>query len=262
MNRLINYFENKAPSSSTLNIYFTAGYPLLDDTTEIIKHLENYGTDIIELGIPFSDPLADGPTIQNSSEIALQNGMSIDKLFDQLVNLREYAEIPVVLMGYLNPIIQYGIPKFIKKAAEVGIDGFILPDLPIVEFQREWADLLEEHRLTFTFLVTPETSPERIKKLDALSSGFLYAVASSSTTGSSKTETNTTETSSYLNDLKSLNLKNPVLAGFGISNDKMFEQVNDLCDGAIIGSAFIKHLTKNGANKDAVSQFISSIKSV
>lgn len=260
MNRLTSYFENKDPLDSTLNMYFTAGYPHLDDTLSIILNLEKAGADIIELGIPFSDPLADGPTIQQSSERALENGMSIDFLFTQLKSLRQQTQIPVVLMGYLNPVIQYGVTAFIEKAAEVGVDGFILPDLPIIEFEKEWKNLLIKHQLTFTFLITPETSIDRIKKLDQLSSGFLYAVSSSSTTGNNNSKTNDLS-KSYLSELKNLQLKNPVVAGFGIKNNEMFTKVNDLCDGAIIGSAFIKHITKNGAEFGSIQEFISDIKS-
>ncbi len=259
MNRLVSYFQHKK-SGSTLNTYFTAGYPSLHDTLHIIKSLEASGADIIELGIPFSDPLADGPTIQQSSEVALQNGMSIDVLFQQLSDLRNQSNIPIVLMGYVNPVLQYGVEKFINQAAKVGIDGFIFPDLPIIEFQNEWQSLLKKHELSFSFLITPETSKERIILLDSLSSGFLYAVSSSSTTGSSKTEGSKMDTDAYLAKINSLNLQNPVLAGFGIKDNEMYEFINARCDGAIIGSAFIKHLTKNGATKDSISSFIHSIK--
>ncbi len=260
MNRLVNYFSNKNPQDSTLNIYFTAGYPQLNDTLPTILSLEKAGADIIELGIPFSDPLADGPTIQNSSEVALENGMSIDVLFNQLKDLRKHTQIPIVLMGYLNPVIQYGVSSFLEKAAEVGIDGFILPDLPIIEYEREWKDQLTRYNLTFTFLVTPETQDRRIQQLDALSSGFLYAVASSSTTGSTKTANQQNQTNDYLDKLNNLSLKNPILAGFGIKDHEMYQQVNQKCDGAIVGSAFIKHIGVHGAVEEAIKEFVKSVK--
>lgn len=259
MNRLKKYFKNKV-NTDTLNVYFTAGFPEINQTTEIIKALDVAGADIIELGIPFSDPLADGPTIQKSSETAIENGMTIEKLFEQLVNIRDETQIPIVLMGYLNPVIQYGVERFIKDAAKVGVDGFIFPDLPLIEFKREWEDLLKKEDLSFSFLVTPETEASRIVELDKNSSGFLYAVASSSTTGSSKTSVVEEKTKNYLNKLKELNLDNPILAGFGIKDKKMYRMINSLCDGAIIGSAFITHIKKNGAASSSIQQFISSIK--
>jgi tryptophan synthase alpha chain len=259
MNRLKAYFENKN-SKDTLNIYFTAGFPSKDDTLSIIKTLDASGADIIELGIPFSDPLADGPTIQQSSEKALANGMTIKLLFEQLTTLRKETQIPIVMMGYLNPVIQYGVEKFIQDAAKVGIDGFIFPDLPLVEFKREWIAELEKNDLTFSFLITPETPKDRIIELDKNSSGFLYAVISSSTTGSAKTADSEEKTKTYLDGLKELDLTNPVLAGFGIKDNAMYQKINSLCDGAIIGSAFIKHLNKNGAASSSINEFVSSIK--
>jgi tryptophan synthase alpha chain len=221
-----------------------------------MKALQQYGADIIELGMPYSDPLADGPVIQHSSSIALQNGMTIKKLFEQLKDFRKEISIPVILMGYMNPVLQYGFEKFCAAAAKVGIDGLILPDLPEYEFEAEYGAIIKKHGLDFIFLVTPETSDARIKKLDSLSSGFLYAVSSSSTTGSDKNAANTNE---YLLRLKNLKLKNPVLLGFGISNKQAFDAVCQRADGAIIGSAYIKALENNPDVNTATKSFLLSI---
>ena len=254
MNRIQKIFQKKG--SKVLNIYCTAGYPQLNSTLEVMKALQQYGADIIELGMPYSDPLADGPVIQHSSNIALQNGMTIRKLFEQLKDFRKDIHLPVVLMGYMNPVLQYGFEKFCADAAAVDIDGLILPDLPEYEFETEYGAIIKKHGLDFIFLVTPETSEERIKKLDSLSSGFLYAVSSSSTTGSDK---NTANTDEYLLRLKRLKLNNPVLVGFGISNKQTFDAVCKLSDGAIIGSAYIKALENNPDLNAATKFFLSSI---
>ena len=263
MNRLKNLLESKSSKNEdVLNIYFTAGFPSLGDTIPIIKALEESGTDIIELGIPFSDPLADGPTIQKSSELALSNGMTIATLFAQLKNLRQHSDIPIVLMGYLNPILQYGVERFIEDACRVGVDGFIFPDLPTLEFEREWKSVLYDKDLCFSFLVTPDTAPKRVRYLDSLSSGFLYAVSSSSTTGSTSSNNSHKNTESYLRSLKAMKLQNPVLAGFGISNHEDFKRINNLVDGAIIGSAFIRHLSQHGADPNKIGEFVKGIKGV
>src|SRR6187401_2779587 len=211
MSRIKYLFQKKA--SDVLNLYCTAGYPQLNSTIEVIKALQENGADIIELGMPYSDPLADGPVIQQSSSVALANGMTIKKLFQQLKDFRKSISVPVVLMGYMNPVLQYGFEKFCADAAAVGIDGLILPDLPEHEFETEYGTIIKRHGLDFIFLVTPETSAERVLKLDELSSGFLYAVSSSSTTGSDK---NMTQVDSYLQKLESLHLRNLILVGFGI----------------------------------------------
>src|SRR5215207_4603073 len=199
MSRTKDLFERK--KENVLNVYCTAGYPKLDSTIEVMRALQTAGADLIEVGMPYSDPLADGPVIQASSARALQNGMTITRLFEQLHDFRQQIELPVVLMGYLNPLIQYGFEKFCSRAAEVGIDGLIIPDIPMYEFESEYATIINKHGLDFIFLVTPETSEERIRKLDSLSSGFLYAVSSSSTTGKEK-DFSTTET--YLKKLQGL----------------------------------------------------------
>lgn len=261
MNRLVQLLTNKKQDQSILNVYFTAGYPNLEDTLPTIERLEKYGADIIELGIPFSDPLADGVTIQQSSEASLANGMTIEELFSQLANFRNTQKIPVVMMGYLNPIMQYGLEAFLHRAAEVGVDGFIFPDVPPQEFEHEWKALLDKYNLTFSFLVTPETTMERVRFLDSLSSGFLYAVSSSSTTGNSNEEVKDDEyMEEYLQGLKNMGLKNPILAGFGIKTHSDYVKVNDLVDGAIIGSAFIKHLTKYGSTDESVREFVVGVK--
>jgi len=255
MKRIQELFKGK--DNKILNVYCTAGYPLLNSTMEVIKALQKNGVDIIELGMPYSDPLADGLVIQQSSSIALANGMTIKKLFEQLKDLRKEISVPVVLMGYMNPVLQYGFEKFCSDAAAVGIDGLILPDLPEHEFETEYGDIIKKHRLDFIFLVTPETSEGRVRKLDELSSGFIYAVSSSSTTGGDK---NLSEIKSYLQKLKAMSLKNPVLVGFGIKDKSTFETACANANGAIIGTAYIKALAKPGNVTDITSKFLESIK--
>jgi tryptophan synthase alpha chain len=254
-----------------LNVYCTAGYPHLNSTLEVMKALQQNGTDIIELGMPYSDPLADGTVIQHSGSIALANGMTITKLFEQLKDFRSGPPlgparagtdgaggvgVPVILMGYMNPVLQYGFEKFCADAAAVGVDGLILPDLPEYEFETEYGAIIKKHGLDFIFLVTPETSDERIKKLDSLSTGFLYAVSSSSTTGSDK---NMTDVSAYLKKLKSMQLKNPVLVGFGIKDKQTFNAASEHADGAIIGTAFIKALENTNDIGGTIKKFIDGI---
>ena len=240
-----------------MNVYCTAGYPQLNSTIEVIKALQNNGADIIELGMPYSDPLADGPVIQQSSSLALANGMTIKKLFEQLKDLRNEITVPVVLMGYMNPVLQYCFEKFCADAAAVGIDALILPDLPEHEFETEYGAIIKKYGLDFIFLVTPETNEERVRKLDELSSGFLYAVSSSSTTGRDK---NMTDVTSYLQKLRGLKLKNPVLVGFGIKDRPTFEAACDNANGAIIGTAYIKALAEPGNVTDITQKFLESIK--
>lgn len=235
--RIKQLFQNK--KNNVLNIYCTAGFPKLDDTLEVMKALQENGVDMIELGMPYSDPLADGPVIQSSSNIALQNGMTIGKLFEQLKDFRKKIHLSVVLMGYMNPVLQYGFEKFCADASAVGIDGLILPDLPMHEFEKEYKDIIKKHDLDLIFLVTPETSTERIKRLDELSSGFLYAVSSSSITGSGK---DFPAVEKYLQRLQKMDLKNPVLVGFGISDKASFRSACRYANGAIIGTAYILSL--------------------
>ena len=255
MKRIESLFKKK--SNKILNVYCTAGYPQLNSTIEVMKALQENGADIIELGMPYSDPLADGPVIQQSSSIALINGMSIRKLFEQLKDFRKVVTVPVVLMGYMNPVLQYGFEKFCAEAAAVGVDGLILPDLPEHEFETEYGPIIKKHGLDFIFLVTPETSEERIKKLDELTSGFLYAVSSSSTTGSDK---KMTDVKRYLQRLKSKNLRNPILVGFGIKDRSTFETACANANGAIIGTAYIKALAGPGNVTDITRKFLDSVK--
>ena len=254
MSRFKNIFQNK--SQRVLNVYCTAGFPNLDSTLNVINALQNNGADIIELGMPYSDPLADGAVIQASSSKALANGMSIETLFNQLKDFRKEITLPVVLMGYMNPVLQYGFEKFCEDAALVGIDGLILPDLPEYEFETEYGAIIKKYGLDFSFLVTPETSEERVRKLDSLTSGFLYAVSSSATTGSN---TNFDAVEKYLQRLQSYQLKNPVLVGFGIKDKQTFEAASKYANGAIIGSAYIKALEGSTNVEQTTKDFLSSI---
>lgn len=250
MGRLAELFTRK--NKRVLNIYCTAGYPQLDSTTGLLQTLQENGADIIELGMPYSDPLADGPVIQQSSTIALANGMTIHVLFDQLKDFRKKGvTVPVILMGYMNPVLQYGFEEFCKKAAEIGIDGLILPDLPEFEFSSEYGPIIRKYGLDFIFLVTPETSEDRVRRLDQLSTGFLYAVSSSSTTGSDKKMSGV---DSYLEKLRKLNLRNPVLVGFGIRDKESFDMACAFANGAIIGSAFVKAISPEQGGKDECQQ--------
>lgn len=254
MSRIKNLFQQK--HKRVLNVYCTAGFPELDSTLTVMKALQENGADLIELGMPYSDPLADGPVIQHSSTIALANGMSIETLFKQLKDCRKEIHVPVILMGYMNPVLQYGFEKFCADAKGVGIDGLILPDLPEYEFETEYGAIIKQYELDFIFLVTPETSTERIKKIDALSSGFLYAVSSSSTTGSDK---NMTDVSGYLKKLQSLELKNPVLVGFGIKDKSTFDAACEFTNGAIIGSAYIKALEHSADVSATTKEFLKNV---
>ena len=239
-----------------LSIYFTAGYPNLEDTTIIIQNLEKSGVDMIEIGLPFSDPLADGPTIQASSTKALKNGMSSTRLFEQLKNIRQTVNIPLIIMGYFNPILQYGVEAFCKKCHEVGIDGLIIPDLPVDVYNEQYKATFEKYGLINVFLITPQTSEKRIRYIDSISNGFIYMVSSASVTGSQlgfgEVQTN------YFKRIADMKLKNAQIVGFGISNNKTFIQATQYSKGAIIGSAFIKHLSNKGV--DTIDEFIKEIK--
>ncbi|WP_179020524.1 tryptophan synthase subunit alpha [Winogradskyella forsetii] len=239
-----------------LSIYFTAGYPNINDTTTIIKSLEKNGVDMIEIGLPFSDPLADGPTIQASSTQALKNGMTSDLLFEQLKAIRESVSIPLIIMGYFNPMLQYGVEAFCKKCEEVGIDGLIIPDLPVDVYNDDYKAIFEKHGLINVFLITPQTSNERIRYIDSVSNGFIYMVSSASVTGSSSGFGD--EQTNYFKRIADMNLKNPQIVGFGISDHETFSQATQYGRGAIIGSAFIKHLTENGIGD--LSGFVSAIR--
>ncbi|WP_298480812.1 tryptophan synthase subunit alpha [uncultured Maribacter sp.] len=239
-----------------LSIYFSAGFPTLNDTVTIIQDLEKNGVDFIEIGLPFSDPLADGPTIQESSTIALKNGMTTETLFSQLKDIRKTVHIPLIIMGYFNPMLQYGVEAFCATCAEIGIDGLIIPDLPLDVFEREYKAIFEKHGLLNIFLITPQTSDERIKQIDAASDGFIYMVSSAGVTGSQSGFGNTQE--DYFSRIKKMNLKNPQVVGFGIKDAETFKQATKSTKGAIIGSAFIKHLHKEGIK--GISGFIKSVR--
>ena len=239
-----------------LSIYFTAGYPSLDDTVDIIFKLQESGVDMIEIGLPFSDPLADGPTIQDSSSKAIKNGMNTDVLFDQLKGIRDKVSIPLIIMGYFNPILQYGVEDFCKKCSEIEIDGLIIPDLPIDYYEANYKSIFEENHLYNMFLIAPQTSDDRIRKIDSISNGFIYMVSSSSITGSKNSFTN--EQISYFERIEKMNLKTPRIIGFGVGNEQTFNTVVKYSKGAIIGSAFIKNLHEHGIN--SISSYIGSIR--
>ena len=253
MNRINSKIsENK----KLLSIYFTAGYPKINDTVSIIQELEKNGVDMIEIGLPFSDPLADGPTIQASSTEALHNGMTTDLLFEQLTNIRETVKIPLLIMGYFNPMFQYGIEAFCKKCNEIGIDGLIIPDLPLKEYQNLYKEIFESYNLKNIFLVTPQTSNERIQEIDAVCDSFIYMVSSASVTGSSGSFGE--KESNYFERIANLNLKNPQIIGFGINSKETFNAAIKHQKGAIIGSAYINFLKSNDKynTKDFIKQIL------
>lgn len=256
MNRINKLFQHKP--SDILSIYFTAGHPALDSAPAIIKALANAGTDMIEIGMPFSDPMADGPVIQSSSTRALKNGMSLKLLFSQLQDIRKEVSIPLLLMGYLNPVLQYGMERFCRDCAKTGIDGIILPDLPLDVYQEEYQEMFEKHELRNIFLISPQTSDNRIRKIDSVSKAFVYMVSSSSTTGIrggfSKEQT------AYFERIRNMKLNNPELIGFGISNHSSFAAVCNYAQGAIIGSAFVKLLEEKGFSEATVMDFIREIR--
>ena len=256
MNRITELFKNKP--RNILSIYCTAGYPALQDTTTILEELERSGADMIELGIPFSDPLADGPVIQGSSEAALKNGMSLKLLFEQIKDIRKTVSVPILLMGYLNPVLQYGMSNFVAKCAESGIDGVIIPDLPLDEYLGKYKEEFTKHNLFNIFLVTPQTSVERIKIIDKESNGFIYLVSSSSITGNTISASDAQ--SAYFEKVRSLNLKNPSLVGFGIGDRKSFDFAASYSSGAIIGSAFIKAISQQGDLRSSVREFVQRFK--
>ncbi len=255
-NRLISLFEKK--SHKILSIFYTAGFPGKHDTIRIAKILEEAGADIIEIGIPFSDPVADGPTIQASNKVALDAGMTLPLLLEQVKEIRKQVKLPIVLMGYLNPVMQYGVERFIKDAKAAGADGLILPDLPVNEFQKFYQKSMEEVGLCMSFLISPTTSEERIRMIDSLSSGFVYAVSASSTTGT-KGSFNPDQIA-YFERLAALQMKNPHLIGFGIHDHSTFTQACQYAPGAIIGSAFIAMLEKSADLEKDIHTFVTSLK--
>lgn len=254
MNRINKKLQENS-NKKLLSIYFTAGYPHLNDTATIIKNLEKSGVEMIEIGLPFSDPLADGPTIQASSTQALKNGMTTEVLFDQLKDIRKTVSIPLIIMGYFNPIMQYGVESFCKKCAEVGVDGLIIPDLPVDVYHEQYKAIFEKHGIINVFLITPQTSDERVRFIDSISKGFIYMVSSASVTGSSSGFGDAQ--TDYFKRIANMDLKNPQVIGFGISDHETFKLATTYAQGAIIGSAFIKDLSKNSINN--IENFIQSI---
>ena len=248
--------QKLAENQKILSLYFTAGYPKLNDTVSILQELKKSGVDLVEIGLPFSDPLADGPTIQESSTKAIANGMTTKLLFEQLKNIRETVKIPLIIMGYFNPMLQFGIENFCQKCAEVGIDGLIIPDLPLAIYEENYKELFEKYNLKNIFLITPQTSEERILKIDSLSDSFIYMVSSASVTGGQsgfgKKERD------YFSRIASLELKNPQIIGFGIKDKETFLQATEFQKGAIIGSAFVKFLGGNPISE--IKNFVKEIR--
>ncbi|WP_207424163.1 tryptophan synthase subunit alpha [Desertivirga brevis] len=256
MNRINQLFKDK--KSDILNIFFTAGFPHLNDTRTVLKHLENAGVDLVEIGMPYSDPLADGPVIQESNMVAINNGMSIELLFQQLEGFRKEINIPVLLMGYYNPVIQYGVEAFIRKASELGIDGIIIPDLPLKEYETKYRHLFEKYNLSNVFLVTPQTTPERLFKIDSISNGFIYVVSTNSTTGNS--EKAGKQNDQFLENIKQAPLNNPRLIGFNIKDKASYRDALRYAPGAIIGTAFIRLLEQSKNYDKDIHDFVHSIK--
>ena len=253
MNSIQKIFQQK--DKNILSIYFTSGFPKLDDTTKVIATLEKSGIDFIEVGLPYSDPLADGPTIQDSSQKALSNGINLDVIFEQLLSIKDSNKTPLVLMGYLNQMLKFGEEKFCQKVKDCGIDTVIIPDLPMIEYENHYKDLFDKYGINNVFLITPHTSEERIRKIDSYTKSFIYVVASASITGA-KGEISQRQID-YFNRIKSMNLQSKLIVGFGISDHKTFSTACEYMNGAIIGSAFIKNLDKKGV--EGINDFIQPI---
>ena len=256
MNRIKSLFISG--DHKIFSVYFTAGFPALNDTLRVIRELDKAGVDLIEIGIPFSDPVADGPVIQNSSEKALYNGMNLNLLFDKLAKVREVTEMPLIMMGYLNPVLKFGVEAFLEKCRSTGIDGTIIPDLPLEEYQESYRKLFRKYGIINIFLISPQTTTQRILDLDAASEGFLYIVSTSSTTGP-VTKFND-ESISYFKRIRDMKLKSPGLIGFGISNNETYRQACTYADGAIIGSAFVKALNEKNKLEVNVGRFLTEFK--
>lgn len=255
MNRIDKLFKDK--KENILSVYFTAGYPAPDDTVKVINTLEKHGADLLEIGVPFSDPMADGPVIQWSGNESLRNGMSVKKLFAQLKDVRQKASIPLILMGYMNPVMQYGFENYCQKAAECGVDGLIIPDLPFAEYVELYKPITEKYGLHMIMLITPETSEERIRMIDENTSGFIYMVSTASVTGAKSTFSE--ENLAYFRRVNEMKLKNPRLIGFGISNKETFDAACRESSGAIIGSKFITLLNSEPTIEAAAEKLIEAI---
>jgi len=255
-NRLQDLFASG--KKNLLSIYYTAGYPTLNSTVDIAEALEKAGADFLEIGFPYSDPLADGPTIQHSSQVALDNGMNLNILFEQLADLRKRVSIPVILMGYANPMIQYGVERFCKKAAEVGVDGVIVPDLPMHEYELLYSKYFKGNNLSNIILVTPQTSTDRIRKIDELSDCFIYLLSSSTITGKSLQMSDVVDT--YFKRIEDMELKNPTIVGFGIADKTSYKKACEYNRGAIVGSAFVKYLGSNENYLNGIGAFIKQFK--
>ena len=256
MNRIDKLFREK--KGTILSVYFTAGYPRLDSTAGIIGALTEAGADMIEIGMPFSDPVADGPVIQHSSEKALRNGMNLKLLFDQLTEIRHEVKIPLLLMGYLNPVMQFGVENFCRECTRTGIDGVILPDLPPIVYKEEYFSIFHVYNLYNILLISPQSSVERIITIDKISRGFVYMVSSSSVTGSKGNFSD--DQISYFKRVGEMKLRNPVLIGFGISNHETFINAGKFARGGIIGSAFVNILEQDGNDFENINQFIKEIR--
>jgi len=254
-NRLQILFQK--PKKNILSIFFTAGYPALEDTQKIILHLDAAGVDLLEVGFPFSDSLVDGPVIQESNQVSLKNGTSLKKLFQQLEGVREKTQIPILLMGYLNPVLQYGEEKFMQKCADIGIDGFIIPDMPLTYYKKYWETKATALNLSNILLITPETEVKRIREIDQHSTSFIYMVSSNSITGANKDLGNQT---AYFERINQMDLQHQRLVGFGIHNKETFKNACKYSSGAIIGSAFIKHLKQYKTDKASIQKFIKQFK--
>jgi len=255
MNRIKALFLKKP--NNILSIFTTAGFPNMDSLPILLKVLQDEGVDMVEIGMPFSDPTADGPTIQYSNTIAIDNGMTLDTLFNQLQNIRDQIDIPLILMGYLNPVMQFGIENFVQHCATVGIDGVIIPDLPLHEYNTLYKDYFEKYDIKNIFLITPQTSNERIINIDNISDAFIYAVSTYSITGSDVNFS--TQQDLYFNRINELHLKNPIIMGFGIRDKETLHYAYEHTQGGIIGSAFVKHIEKSNNLPESVHQFITAL---
>lgn len=261
MNRITNLFQNHKVNGGDglLNVYFTAGFPLVNDTLRVLLALEKSGADLVEIGMPYSDPVADGETIQMSNDRALENGMTVKLLFEQLAPMRDQISVPVLLMGYINPVLQFGMEAFCKKCSEVGVDGLILPDMPMDVYLNEYQSIFNKYGILNIFLVTPQTSDQRIRQIDEISEGFIYTVSSASVTGSQSGVSNNMEV--YFDRLNAMNLKNPRLIGFGIKDHATYSKASKYAAGAIIGSAFIRALADGNDLQNDIANFIKQVKS-